>query len=373
MVKIIDIELSQEELLERALNELPEGADTTPSSNIYKIFKALINKNSINKINSIIQSINPSTKKGAELDEFYGTLFGNKRMIDTLDEDITIFRIQTNLDITIEAKEILKYNKNFYTVYADSLLTVKDDDGFATISCINNYSNPPFVENGIGDSFFFNSLESKYTDIDLTETLLIDVVELDENKEELDSEYRARATGLLQQLGQNNIELITKKIKKINGVVEVLLAEGDFHSVITIIPQKLESLEGIKKAAQEIVNYYKSSNITISSPILIKFFVSGVLEQFAGHTELVKSAIKNYIEGLRVNGSVFNRDNFENLLYDLGNNYIGPNFILNEDKIKVEFDICSGSDYNIPTGEKIPIFKNTIRAFKNAVFAYSEI
>ena len=382
---MLGVAKTKNELVQQAVSNLYDlGFDQSPSSNIRKIIESIIDDSFVSELQNSINGLNFSSMEGDDLDYVFGELFGIKRFEQTsLDNQFQfsfIFKNEKNPSIFLEAGANLKYAGEEYIVGESRKIKPNDYQEIVNIICKKNVSNINYNKTITCGSVILNFNDKIYSSNslpyeDLKEIFENDLVFVSQdeviNEKETDVEYRIRAKNIFQNFGYNNITIILNKIKSIPGVYEASYIEHDFSTEIFIMPKSLNVLNTVFETAKEICDYYKISDIVLRKPPVVSFSFEGILDQFEiTHQEEIKNKINLYVKDIFNNDCVFNRDNFENLLYDYGNSK-NSNFILKENNIKITYDVYSENDYidkqnaepvitkTIPTNSK-KVFKNTL-------------
>lgn len=382
---MLGVAKTKNELVQQAISNLYDlGFDQSPSSNIRKIIESIIDDSFVSELQNSINGLNFSSMEGDDLDYVFGELFGIKRFEQTsLDNQFQfsfIFKNEKNPSIFFEAGANLKYAGEEYIVGESRKIKPNDYQEIVNIICKKNVSNINYNKTITCGSVILNFNDKIYSSNSLPYEDLKEIFENDFvfvsqdeviNEKETDVEYRIRAKNIFQNFGYNNITIILNKIKSIPGVYEASYIEHDFSTEIFIMPKSLSVLNTVFETAKEICDYYKISDIVLRKPPVVSFSFEGILDQFEiTHQEEIKNKINLYVKDIFNNDCVFNRDNFENLLYDYGNSK-NSNFILKENNIKITYDVYSENDYidkqnaepvitkTIPVNSK-KVFKNTL-------------
>lgn len=382
---MLGVAKTKNELVQQAVSNLYDlGFDQSPSSNIRKIIESIIDDSFVSELQNSINGLNFSSMEGDDLDYVFGELFGIKRFEQTsLDNQFQfsfIFKNEKNPSIFFEAGANLKYAGEEYIVGESRKIKPNDYQEIVNIICKKNVSNINYNKTITCGSVILNFNDKIYSSNSLPYEDLKEIFENDFvfvsqdeviNEKETDVEYRIRAKNIFQNFGYNNITIILNKIKSIPGVYEASYIEHDFSTEIFIMPKSLSVLNTVFETAKEICDYYKISDIVLRKPPVVSFSFEGILDQFEiTHQEEIKNKINLYVKDIFNNDCVFNRDNFENLLYDYGNSK-NSNFILKENNIKITYAVYSENDYidkqnaepvitkTIPVNSK-KVFKNTL-------------
>lgn len=369
-----------------------KGYDVSNYSNLYNVLDAIIDSDDFDKINDVIKSLNFSEKSGTELDLLF-ELFGIVRQSNPIEADQAHFEFlfqpstPNAPSVYFKAGAMLVCDGKYYKVM--------NDNKFSNISTVQtlicqaisgNYNFAKSLTVGgvtflIDDNIYTNgingvNLPDATISIMSDSLTFLDMKDTDTASLESDSIFRSRASNLFSNFGMNNLKLIEQKIKSIPGVTNIITKEYDYYTEIFIMPSSISLLNDIISNAQEVVNYYKISRIDLKKPPYVKFTFDGILSQFNVDQQVtVKNSITQYIQDLSINGNLFNRDNFENMLYDIGNS-LSNQFVLNEGLITVTFGIYSENAYDvanpIPVIEKT-IEENEIKTFNGVIFVCGDI
>lgn len=382
-------DLTRDSFISEVISKLyDEGFDNAASSNIRKIIEAIVSEEFFDSIQSTINGLNFSTMESSDLDYLFDELFGIPRFTQTIIDNQYLFifnyKNKDNEPIFFNVGTQFKFNDEYYIVAENKKYVSSDNVNTSGMYCKKtNAMNFDKLINCGNVTFNFND---KITSGALSYEELKSIMEKDfvfieqtnktDNKE-TDSEYRLRANKIFQNMGYNNTQIISDKISSIYGVHSVTYKEYDFFTEFFIIPKSLSLLNNILNTATEICDYYKISSIKLRKPPVVNFIISGIDDNFY-HSEFpdIKEKIKNYIENLINNDNVFNRDNFENFLYDYGNSK-SSSFVLNEDNIKITYEIYSENNY-IDQANATPVIvktipKNTSKKFTGVIFTCGDI
>ena len=386
---MLNAQLTRESFISETISKLYDvGFDNSASSNIRKIIEAIVSEDFFNSIQTALNGLNFSTMAADDLDYLFDEIFGIPRFTQTLMDDQFLFVFNYNnyendpLFLDIGAQ--FKYLNEYYIVTENKKFISNNNIQANSIFCKKIFSTTSFDKPIICGEITFNFNEKirinnlAYEDV---KTILennfsfIEQTNKSDNKE-TDSEYRIRANKIFQNMGYNNISIIVDKIYSLKGVYSVSYKEYDFYTEIFIIPKNLSMLNSIFDSAKEIVDYYKVSSIKLRKPPVVNFVFDGISKSFNSEYTDIKEKIKMYIDNLQNNDNVFNRDKFENFLYEYGSTKRNA-FTLYEDDIKITYEIYSENSY-IDQKNSIPaiiktIPKNTCKTFNGVIFTCGDI
>lgn len=386
---MLNAQLTRESFISETISKLYDaGFDNSASSNIRKIIEAIVSEDFFNSIQTSLNGLNFSTMEADDLDYLFDEIFGIPRFTQTLMDDQFLFVFNYNnsendpLFLDIGAQ--FKYLNEYYIVTENKKFIANNNIQTNSIFCKKIISTIFFDKPIICGEITFNFNEkiriNNLTYEDVKNILennfsFIEQTNKSDNKE-TDSEYRIRANKIFQNMGYNNISIIIDKIYSLKGVYSVSYKEYDFYTEIFIIPKNLSMLNSIFDSAKEIVDYYKVSSIKLRKPPVVNFVFDGIGKSFDNRYTDIKEKIKMYIDNLQNNNNVFNRDNFENFLYEYGSTKTNA-FTLYEDDIKITYEIYSENSY-IDQKNSIPaiiktIPKNTSKTFNGVIFTCGDI
>ena len=137
------------------------------------------------------------------------------------------------------------------------------------------------------------------------------------------------------------------KIMAIPGVKEIKFKKTDNFLEILIFPTKIENNQNLFVQIESIVDFFQTERIVIKKPFLAKIEIRGLFSQLPliYDKKILSEGIESYFEDLYLSDSnVFNRDNFENYVYNKISENIDT-FILDEDKINIKYNIYDKDDH----------------------------
>lgn len=386
---MLEPKLTRESFISEVIEKLYDaGFDNSASSNIRKIIEAIVSEEFFNSIKTALNGLNFSTMESEDLDYLFDEVFGIPRFTQTIVDDQNLFVFNYNNSdnepIFLDIGTQFKYLNEYYLVTENKKFIASDNIQTNSIYCKKLYSTLNFdkvincgeITFNFSDKIHIGNLSyEEIKTIMENNFAFIEQTNKSDNKE-TDTEYRIRANKIFQNMGYNNIQIIINKISSLFGVVSVSYKEYDFYTEIFIIPKNLSLLNSIFDSAKEICDYYKVSSIKLRKPPVVNFVFNGIHNNFDSRYTDLKEKIQLYISDMQINGGTFNRDNFENFLYDYGNSKTSG-FVLYEDNIKISYEIYGENNY-IDQQNAMPVIvktipKNTSKTFNGVLFTCGDI
>lgn len=355
---------TEEEYLSKILEDLDKnGFDTSKESNIYKILKEVAKYNYIplKDTEELIKEYSFDDKSGEELDDFYN-FFGIPRIIKTSEKYSTMDFINNgNEIIEIKVGTTINNNGQIYKTATTQRISQQETKEIF----LNKIDNGVFLSNNEitlnnGIILDLNGLKiisnlPINTKIYLESECTIPNIK-DTYQKESDVEYISRAKNLIQYYGDGNIDKITRYIKGIENVSDVIIEEALNETRLIIIPTSINSLDKIFEQAIEAVDYFKSSHISLIKPSVTEFTISNFISQIPEENQ---SVINDIVNGV----SLYLEEFFKELYYEeiseidsekiyfYINKFLidnGYEISITEKELKINYKLYSSDDYHTP-------------------------
>lgn len=250
-------------------------------------------------INQFMDTYNFENLKSNNLDNFLN-FFDIHRRSGTNDDLYTVklkYSSNSGNVMNILKNCTVKYDNEFYKVLKDSIIS--NDENFITMQKIFNVTpidEPVFSNDGIltFDKNFIKSSEPNIV-IESEFSKKITAISITRNptEKESDFEFLEKAKSILQSYGYSNEKKIELTLLKDNRIKSVYITSDDGTTNITIFPNNIEEIDKIIKYNQNVVDYYKASNIILHKPNLFEINIRNIEVQLAnyGNTDTIKEII----------------------------------------------------------------------------------
>lgn len=351
---------------EEFINELNNKFNGAIDSNTYDydIFKALYDmNNSINiDIQEFLDSLSFENKTGNNLDTFLS--FFNFSRIKGNNSDIYELEVLLNTTTTLIIKKdsIISFNKNNYKVIKDAVIDNNNPSIIDVQKTFSSYyfSNPIFSAGGM-ITFEKNNIELLDSQENIAEVLpkYLKLLSIKNVTSEIESdlEFSERSKSVMQSLGFSNNKKIEIELLKDSRIKSVRFVNKNGVTEITIYPKILNDIDDIIAYSQEVVDYYKTSNIALLKPNIDEINITGIGPQISSISENdkilkeISARIKEYLSNTLIDNKVVKTDIIK-VISDVLNKYIAENqFDYSKVKIYNYFYFRNNYEYPLTSTE----------------------
>lgn len=295
-------------MIERLKNNLDINIDI--NSYDYDILKAISDflKSNEDSANEFINSYTFENLKSGNLDNFlnffdvYRTVGNNEDLYS-----IKLKYISSNKNsLSIFKDCTIKLENSYYKVLKDTV--INENENTLTVQKIFNteeIKEPVYSNKGtlVLDKSFIKSNYDIVLEADLPKNLYMISILRNASERESDFEFMEKSKNLLQSYGYSNLKKIELTLYEDPRIKSVHIIDSNNVTNIIIFPNKLEELDSIIEYNQNIVNFYKSSNIVLLKPNLFEVNISGLASQLNLLGDL-NTMIESITNDLKINLSL---------------------------------------------------------------------
>lgn len=203
--------------------------------------------------------------------------------------------------LTILKNCTIKLENSYYKVLKDTVLN--SEENILTVQKIFNIDEvkePVYSNKGtlVLDKNYVKSSQDVILESDLPKNLYVISIIREANEKESDFEFLEKAKSILQSYGYSNEKKIELTLLKDNRIKSVYITSDGGTTNITIFPKNIEEIDEIIKYNQNVVDYYKASNIILHKPNLFEINIRNIEVQLAnyGNTDTIKEIILEDLE-----------------------------------------------------------------------------
>lgn len=263
-----------------------------------------------------------------------------------------------NQSLNILKNCTIKLENNFYKVLKDTVLNVNEET--LTVQKIFNseeIKEPVFSNKGTLalDKKFVKASDGIILEGDLPKNLYVISIIREANEKESDFEFLEKSKNLLQSYGYSNLKKIELLLNEDKRIKSIYIVDLNNSTNIVIFPNKLEELDDIIEYNKNVVNFYKSSNISLIKPNLFEVNISGLASQLNLLGDL-KTIMENVTNDLKITLSLLysetdtltlNREDIINSLKkSINNMYLNGDVDYNY--VNVSYNYYYRNNYNVP-------------------------
>ncbi len=357
-----------EELVEQTLNELESklGLDISSTSNTRQIVEKIrtFEAEMLESLSENISKLSVTNLIDSDLDRIYGEFFGIPRIsMTTADHKKVLIQNDYGKDLYLEKDTQIVVN-NFNYAVLEGTTILKNSQSVVEVfpdSTIYQRTNLQPISDVV-------LLEFK--DYNLEFVGKIYALKIEETNLESDTIYKERSKPLIQNQGFSNITKIKNRCRTISELHSIQEIDKKYETELVIIPTDIKYIDELKKYVEEVVSYYKGSNITVSKPSLTFITVLGLEEQIKKQLYGTKyiSELDNHLQQIYLEAEKYIKaillDEAEEKQYSpkkmeiLFNKYVIENnlpIVIDETKLQHIFGSYNREDYtNAMAGAIIP-------------------
>lgn len=326
--------------------------------------------NIINQLSSYLDSQNLDflnahafeNLKDDSLDNFlnYFNLYRTKGNNNDLYEFKLLYNSsQENISINDEA--VFSYGEDFYR--SIKKVIIGKDQNILTAQKVfqsSQIENPVFSINGTL-MFDISSIEISDARLDISYELpkklkLVSFKRIP-NETESDLSFMEKSKSVLQNFGYSNLKKIELTLLKDTRIKSVYIDDQNGYSNIIIFPNNLAEIDEIIKYNQYVVDYFKSSKITLMKPNVVEVNIDGLKTQILFRDDydsiisLVNAAINETLSLLKTDSNENLILSKSDIIYSIKNvfgNYRDSDIAIDYNQINLSIKYYFRTNYKIP-------------------------
>lgn len=264
-------------------------------------------------------------------------------------------------NISIKEEAVFSYNNEFYRNIKQIIIGKEKTILYAQkIFTTETIKNPVFSINGTM-MFDMEYIETSNSNLDISyelpKKLKLISYKITSNENESDISFMERSKSVLQSFGYSNLKKIELTLLKDTRIKSVYIDDKNGYSNIIIFPNNLSEIDEIIKYNNYVVEYFKSSKITLLKPNVVEISLDGINSQIIFRNDyeniisLINSTINETLGLLKTdsNGNlIISRDDIVYAVKNTLDSYPDSSLNIDYNQINVSAKYYFRTNYKIP-------------------------